>query len=166
MDPLSIPASSLAIASFGLQLVDTAQRLRELYERVQDAPDYVRKLVDDTTILQALFDQCAVTHAAIGGGQPETAAIQRAGFRALENCKRVTDDLAALLKKLDNKLSSKSGRRRKWGALETAFSKPAILEIQINVENAKSTLLLFQQLSIAHRMLVVTPSPRSGESSY
>ena len=151
MDPISIATGTVGFASLALQLVDTVKRLSALFDHVQDAPNVVMDLMNEAAFLQNVLQASASTQLMKAGSQ-EPTEVQELKLRALQDCARVVTDLQRLLQKFEPGLKSKSARLKNWVALQVAFSKSDISDIQQRIEYAKSTVLICQQFSMENHM--------------
>lgn len=124
-------ASGAGLASLALQLVDTAQKLKTLYNATKDAPHTVEDLTFELeTMSMSLFRLTSHRHTDIA----EDELLNRCFASCTRMVKRITDAVA--------KIEHLMQRGRMGGRLYMAFKQPEILELLEELERAKSSMLI------------------------
>ena len=132
-DALAVVASGVGVASFALQVVDCAAKLRRLWADIKDAPEDVINLIDEIQTLSQVLDAINVTHKpAVGNAMFDQCYVFCE--HSVRNLESVARDLEKLVR-----------RKRPVGVLRVVLKKDIIAKHRSQLERAKTSLLLAQQ---------------------
>ena len=134
---LGVAASGVGVASFALQLVNSATRLRCLWADVKDAPKEVLDLVREIEVLGRLLGTIKTIHRPI----PDAAI-----FKAIiDQCYSLCEESAQNLQKVAHELEMLIKQKRTLGSLRIVLKKDIVAKLTSQLERSKSSLLLAQQ---------------------
>jgi hypothetical protein len=122
-------ASGAGLASLALQLVDTAQKLKTLYNAVKDAPHTVEELTFELETMSLSLLQLA-SHR-----NTNVAGDELLG-RCVVTCTRAVKKITGAVAKIECLIQ----RGRIGGRLYMAFKQPEIRELLEELERAKSSM--------------------------
>ena len=137
MDGLSGAASVFSVVSLAIQLADGIKKLYEFCDSMQDAPEYVRSMVQELKLLHGIL-----IHMQSNGDQyqPDEATTS-----VLQGCMAKLNDMIALMNKFGEGLHSSSWRKRKWSGAQVVLQKDSINELRLRLGETKTTLILARQ---------------------
>ena len=137
MDGSSGAASVISVVSLAIQLADGMEKLYEFCESVQDAPEYVRTMIQELRMLHGIL-----IHMQSNGNlyPPDEATTS-----VLKGCMVKVNAMMALMKKFDEGMRSSSRRVRKWSGVQVVLQKSSIKELRLSLGEAKITLILARQ---------------------
>ena len=135
------PASLVAFIGFGVQVVDVIKRLLDLIAQVKDAPNSVQRLRTELEILESIVGAAVRDD----GEKFKHATVESctAYQKALDAVNQLCGALLALLKNTLPR-GSASRRKRLLGSLNFAFQEEKLAGLVMELERAKSSLLLAQ----------------------
>lgn len=136
---MEFAGGAIAIASIAIQLVDSIQKLCDLIETIKDAPANVQRIREELDVLQLVvtsIDQSMDVIDRVHGANPLR--------RSLDLCRCRFDRLARTTQDWQKGLDS-GGGRRSWARLTAAFGKKKIDQFAVEIEAAKSSVLLALQ---------------------
>ena len=134
---IGVVASSFAVASLAIQLVDSLTKAHEFWSSIKDAPDDIQSLSFDLKLWSTLFAEIAdeAKH------YPPNDLLAT----ALKRCKFTVDSLTAILNEIEPGFSAESRRRRSWAAFKTVVKARKVKKFQGTLERLNGTLQLVQQ---------------------
>jgi len=138
MEALAAASSVFAVASLALQLGSNIQRLTDFWESVRDTPDEVIRIKSHLRVLRTLLRHIEIDTRQYTG--QDCAEIAR---DCLCLCADSIVKLESLTKELDKGLNG-NGVRRRWTSLRKAMREKQLSNYWIELERAKSTLVLYQ----------------------
>jgi hypothetical protein len=122
-------ASGAGLVSLSLQLIDTAQKLKKLYNTSRDAP---------TTVADLCFELETMSLSLRQLDSHRSANI--AGDELLGRCFTTCASMVMKIQVAVEKIERLIHRRRAGGRLYMAFKEPEIRELLEQLERAKSSL--------------------------
>lgn len=122
-------ASGAGLVSLSLQLIDSAQRLKKLYNVSKDAPTTVVELCFELETMSLSLRQLRLHRNASITGDELLG-------RCLTTCDRMVTKIQAAVKKIELVIQ----KRRSSGRLYMAFKEPEIREHLQELERAKSSM--------------------------
>ena len=132
-ETLAVVASGVGVASFALQLIDCAVKLRRLWADIKDAPEDVINLIDEIQTLSRVLEVINATRTPmIGNAMFEQCYVFCE--RGVRNLESVAKDLEKLVR-----------QRKPSGVLRVVLKKDIIAKHRSQLERAKTSLLLAQQ---------------------
>jgi hypothetical protein len=133
----AVVASGVGIASFAVQLLDSAVKLRRLWTDVKDAPAEVVDLVSEIEVLSRVLGTIKPIHPPTPGNATFDAVFNQCYSiceQGARNLERIARDLEMLIK-----------RKKTMGALRIVLKKDIVADHRSRLERAKTSLLLAQQ---------------------
>ena len=131
-------ASGAGLASLSIQLLQSAQTIREFHGRVKDAPDTLLNLSHDLETVSLMLRQLE-THR-----QHDSHDAELLG-RCISQCQRSVTQMESLVRTLESRLS----RLRILGKIMVALRDDEFRSILGDLEQAKSSIMLaFQMYSL------------------
>ena len=137
MDGLSGAASIMAVCSLALQLGDSIKRLHDFWDSIEEAPDYIRSITTDLSLLSSVLIQMASEEQHL---EPDKTLIT-----SLEACHNTVQNLTYMTNDLEPGFTSRSLRIRKWTAFKAILKAEKIQRFQQVLNGLKITLMLAQQ---------------------
>ena len=137
MDGLSGAASGIAVASLALQLGGSIKQLYDFWDSVKEAPDDVRTVTTDLSLLSSVLAEMAFEEQKNGPDQTLNKVLEACCDR-IQKLTRITSDM-------EPGFASRSLRTRKWTAFKAVLKGEKIQRFQMILEGLKSTLILAQQ---------------------
>lgn len=122
-------ASGAGLVSLSLQLLDSAQKLKKLYNVSKDAPTTVAELCFELETMSLSLRQLRLHRNASVPGDELLA-------RCFTTCHRMVMKIEAAVKKIELVIQ----KRRSSGRLYMAFKEPEIRELLQELERAKSSM--------------------------
>lgn len=134
---LGIVAGGAGLASLAIQIFDDAQKIKELYSGIRDAPTEFKSLLDEIQ----LFGTVLALFANDSERRMTNAEFASAQSQVVRQCQGLYDELHPILIRLSTSLI---GRQRaiSWITVKSIFQKKKIEQMLIKLERAKSTLML------------------------
>jgi hypothetical protein len=134
---VGVVASSIAVAQLASQIAQNIRNIHNFWQSIRDAPKDLSEALEE---LELLGDTLVELHKILGrhaGRQlPGASAI-----RCMQYCRKVADDLEAIVVDLHKGSDDKKSRRR-WAAIKVALKKRALQDFQQRLDRAKSMLTL------------------------
>jgi len=134
---VGVVASSIAVAQLASQIVQNIRNIHDFWQSIRDAPKDLSEALEE---LELLGDTLVELHKNLdrhaGRQLPGAPAI-----RCMQHCRRVADDLEAIVVDLHKGPDDKKSRRR-WAAIKAALRKRALQDFQQRLDRAKSMLTL------------------------
>jgi hypothetical protein len=134
---IGVVASSIAVAQLPGQIVQNIRNIHDFWQSIRDAP---KDLSDALEELELLGDTLVELHKNLdrraGRQLPGASAI-----RCMQYCRKVADDLEAIVVDLHKGPNDKKSRQR-WAAIKAALRKRALQDLQQRLDRAKSMLTL------------------------
>jgi len=134
---VGVVASGIAVTQFAGQIVQNIRNIHDFWQSIRDAP---KDLSDSLEELELLGDTLLELHNNIdrhaGHQLPGTSAM-----RCMQYCRKVANDLEAIIVDLHEGLDGKKSRRH-WVAIKAALRKQVLQDFQQRLDRAKSTLTL------------------------
>jgi hypothetical protein len=140
MEVLGSASAVFAVASIAIQLGETIQSLVEFWKTVQNAPAEINSLFNELRCLSKVLEKVAEHN--LGEELASSATY------ALLNCQTKIAELRKEAHAAAANLSSHSSYKRKWSAVQITLKKAQLDSLRNALENAKSTILIFQSISI------------------
>lgn len=135
-----VVTGGVSLVSLGVQLADSAMRLRRLYQNVKNAPKALNELSEklDTmgTILHLLDQQQRL--------QPPSMT-QAVIARCVSECERCSRDIQEMIEKMQSRIKEQKFR----GRVYFVFKDQDIAELSDRLEKAKSSLTLAHTMQIS-----------------
>lgn len=129
-------AEIIGVTAASLEIGKVVLQLKQKLQAIQNAPDEIRELVDETTRLNGLLSWLSRQQsAAFSNAQPvpEISDIQ-------ENCQETANKLLRCARDLEGKI-----HRARWpGSFKAAFKEKDLQKLRQKLESAKSSLSLAQ----------------------
>lgn len=140
------------LVSLGMQLTDSARKLRRFYQTAKNAPKALNELsetMDTMVTLLHLINQ----YQGLQAQTPTQNLTQVVISRCVAECERCSDDVTKVLDKMQSHMDK---RERLRGRLYFAFEEQDIKELSDRLEKAKGSLTLAYtvQSSISTRCLL------------
>jgi hypothetical protein len=128
-----------AIAS-GIQIADSIQRLIRFCKSIKDAPESIRNISEDLEGLDEILNSFMKYHEGIQiqGCSTPSRPVQK----ALSSCCSRLHDLELTISELEKGLQG----RKTWTSVKVALREETIRKFQVNLESAKVSLVLANQL--------------------
>jgi hypothetical protein len=135
-------ASAISIVSLAGQIGSGLQKLHSFWESVADAPSDVDRIMQDLQLLQNLVSAISHGYQRIPPqhGQDSVAAV------SLGRCLAQMKKLEAIVEPLSKLCRLGSGRHRFRASLTAALKRDRIAKFSMELESAKVTILLSEQL--------------------
>jgi hypothetical protein len=143
MDPLSAVASGISIVSLGIQIADSIQKCLRFWKSVRGAPSDIGRIVEDLEALDEILNSVMAYHQDFQSSEDSPQIIPLP--RALQSCANRLMDVVRTISDLEQGLQI----RKLWTSLRTAFREEAINKVRRDLESAKSSLILSNQLVLS-----------------
>lgn len=143
MDPLSVAASGISIVSLGIQIADSIQKCLRFWKSVKGAPSDIGRIVEDLEALDEILNSVMAYHQGLQRSENSPQPIPLP--RALQSCANRLMDVVRTISDLEQGLQT----RRLWTSLRTAFREEAINKVRRDLESAKSSLILSNQVVLS-----------------
>jgi hypothetical protein len=140
MEALAAASSVLAVVSLAIQLADNVQRLIDFWDSIKEAPTEVAEIRSQLRILGTLLRGIELDIRYYPSDDEGTL-----GHDCLLVCKGSIAKLEKLSKEWDQELS-RNGIRWKWSCLKKALRENELARYWVELERAKSTLIMHQCL--------------------
>lgn len=137
MDGLSGVASGMAVVSLAVQLGGGIKKLYDFWGSVKEAPDDVRAITSDLSLLSSALAEMALEEQHSGLDPTLTAVLEACGDRV--------NKLVHLTNDFEPGFTSMSLRIRKWTAFKAVLKGEKIQKLQKVLDGLKFTLMLAQQ---------------------
>lgn len=141
MDALSAASSVFAVVSLALQLGSTIQNLIEFWDSVKEAPAKVADIKAQLGILSALHS--SLKNDIRAAEYHENSGEYDVGLECLRVFAKSMAKLERVVMELNEGLSGRKMRRR-WTCLKKAIKDKELDVYWIDIEKAKSMLMLYQ----------------------
>lgn len=142
MEGLAGAAGVMAVGSITLQLADQFKKLHDFWTTFKDAPEDIRVIVIDMTLLLDVLKQMQVDEAECGL-DPTTIAL-------LRRCGDQVQSMLEIVEYLEPGFASRSRRTRVLNALKATFRQEKIKKCREFLGDTKGSLLLAQQSLIRY----------------
>ena len=138
---MEVGGAVISICGFAIQLADSARKLHDFWQSVDDAPSTIQSIADDLKVLETTLRQISAD------GNSSTVPQD-----ALLSCQKKIDALTTEVTRLGPGFSSKSRRKREWTSVKVAWgSKDLERSLEALLDSAKSTLVVVQNSLAASR---------------
>jgi hypothetical protein len=111
-----------------------------LFNSITDAPKEFQSILEDLRLLRTLLASIQETEEVLG---PDAVMNE-----ALEICKKSIRNLTKIVDSLAPGFASQNSVKRKWTAIEAVMKTEEILKFKAGLEEAKSSLILAQSISL------------------
>lgn len=138
---VGVVASGVSLASFALQLLDTAVRLRRLWSDIKDAPEEVIYLLTEIEVLARILGTIKEVHTPAPGNDMYDAVFHQ--------CLSLCEQSARAMERLARDLEKLITQKRTMGAFKVVLRKDIVADHRSRLERAKTSLLLAQQTYIS-----------------
>jgi Sec-independent protein translocase protein TatA len=137
---LGVVASGITIGALAVQVGSSIKKLKTLWEEIQDAPSSINLLINEVGTLHLIL--CDIeTNQAQNSSISSTHTVN-----SLSHCRVGAERLKELVEDLSRDINSKRKAVRKFAAFKVVLEKPKIEKYQMDLERAKSSLILAQTL--------------------
>jgi hypothetical protein len=143
MDPFSVAASGISIVSLGIQIADSIQNCLRFWKSVKGAPSDIGRIVEDLEALDEILNSVMAYHQGLQRSEnsPQPTPLPR----ALQSCANRLMDVVRTISDLEQGFQT----RKLWTSLRTAFREEAINKVRCDLESAKSSLILSNQVVLS-----------------
>src|SRR5271154_3189456 len=111
-------ASGAGIASLGLQIIENVEKLVDFFSRVHDAPNEVRSILEEVTILGNVLVECSRHQQPLGSNE----STSKARAQAILHCETASKYLSAIVTELEAGMRV-SKWQLKWFSVLTALEE-------------------------------------------
>jgi len=129
MAELGIVAGGIGIASFTIQIVDSAIKLKELCGQIRDAPEEIQNLIEELEALSLVLVDV--------GNSDNEVVLSNPVKICLELCARHADALSMIVKELGHEIK----KRKLFGGLRTVLKKGLIDRLRERLIRAQVMLI-------------------------
>jgi hypothetical protein len=143
MDPFSVAASGISIVSLGIQIADSIQNCLRFWKSVKGAPSDIGRIVEDLEALDEILNSVMAYHQGLQRSENSPQPIPLP--RALQSCANRLMDVVRTISDLEQGFQT----RKLWTSLRTAFREEAINKVRRDLESAKSSLILSNQVVLS-----------------
>jgi hypothetical protein len=134
---LGLFASGIAVAQLADQIVRSIRNIRNFWQSIRDAPKDLNDALEELEILGDTLLELQKDLSDYSGPElPRTAPA-----KCLQYCRKIADDLEAIVVGLQEGLDGKRGRRQ-WAAIKSAFQKRSLQDFHQRLDRARSMLTL------------------------
>jgi hypothetical protein len=134
---LGVVASGAGVTSLGLQIIENVDKLLEFFSRLHDAPNEVRFILEEVTILGNILVECSRHQQPLGSND----STSKARAQAILHCETASKYLSAIVTELEAGMRV-SKWQLKWFSVLTALKAKKLDALMAKLERAKSTLAL------------------------
>jgi hypothetical protein len=138
---VGIIARGVSLASFALQLLESAVKLRRLWTDIKDAPEEVIDLLSEIEVLARILGTIKDVHVPMPGNTTFDAVFNQ--------CYTLCEQGARNLERLAKDLEKLITQKRSMGAFRVVLKKDVVADHRSRLERAKTSLLLAQQTYVA-----------------
>jgi hypothetical protein len=143
MDPFSVAASGISIVSLGIQIADSIQNCLRFWKSVKGAPSDIGRIVEDLEALDEILNSVMAYHQGLQRSENSPQPIPLP--RALQSCANRLMDVVRTISDLEQGFQT----RKLWTSLRTVFREEAINKVRRDLESAKSSLILSNQVVLS-----------------
>jgi hypothetical protein len=111
-----------------------------LFNSISDAPKEFESIPEDLRLLRTLLASIQETEEVLG---PDAVTNE-----ALEICRKPIKNFTNIVDSLASGFASQNSVKRKWTAIEAVMRTEEILKFKRGLEEAKSSLILAQSISL------------------
>ena len=141
-------ASGAGLVSLSMQLLDSAQKLKGFYDTSKDAPETVARLCFDLETMALALRQFE-----------QYRQKDVFGSELLDRCIIACDQAVARIKTAVDKIGQLLRRTRLAGRLYMGFKEPEVRQLMVELEHAKSSMMLAYTHYCQYGVPCVTTAP-------
>ncbi|KAK5184258.1 hypothetical protein LTR44_003765 [Exophiala sp. CCFEE 6388] len=127
-----VVTGAAGLLSLGIELGESAAKLRSLYHAVKDAPKTISELASSLETMAMALSWLEI----VRQRDPSSGDLLA---RCITDCERRTAEIKQAVDEMSRRLTN---HRRIYGRLYTAFKEPAVKKLLDDLERAKSSLQL------------------------
>jgi hypothetical protein len=140
-EAFAVISSAASLASFAVELVDCAIKLRCLWSDVKDAPEEVLNLIHEIEVYGRVLGTIKAEYTPM----PGNAMFEEIFSQCCSLCEQGVRDSESVARDLETLIRQK----RTMGALRFVLKKNIVAKHRSRLERAKTSLLLAQQTYIS-----------------
>ena len=131
-------ASTFAVVSLSIQLVESIKKLNDFWSSIKEAPANVHAILNDLSLLSSILSDIATETQEVGSADTTLEKV-------LCSCELSVQELYIILSNLQLGFDSKKRSIRQWTAVKSILKSDKIETFQAVLERLKSSLMLARQ---------------------